>query len=88
MLLCRILDGTPALRGALCRGRGNLFSGERQADTDTAIAMCHTCSCLDTCKAWVESQPPNALSGVYGGRLHTHPSDGRYGVQNRTGTGH
>lgn len=76
-LMCAVLAGSPKLPGALCRGRGHLFAGDNLADTETAIAMCHTCPALTACRQWAESQPSTALSGVYGGRVHVHPSDGR-----------
>lgn len=46
-LLAAILRGAPALPGAACVGRAELFDGTDPASTETAIALCRY-----RCPAW------------------------------------
>jgi hypothetical protein len=65
------LAGIPALPGAACRNRHQLFDGVEPADVAEAVTICETeCPALAACAAWADSLPANSLSGVVAGELH------------------
>lgn len=72
-LLAAILAGIPALPGAACRDRWELFdastSGHHEA-AEAAVAICARCPVLTTCQAWAahdypQKRPAGVLAGVY-----------------------
>jgi len=77
------LGEVPALPGARCRGRTELFDAtihpERGGSIDDlqyarnrASDLCGACPALNRCRAWVDSLPPNQRPhGVIAGRLNT-----------------
>jgi hypothetical protein len=72
-LLGRILGGTVALPGALCRNHPALFSSDDPNDTAAAVDLCHRCPELTACRTWAANQ--RRLSGVVAGAVHQHPAD-------------
>jgi WhiB family transcriptional regulator, redox-sensing transcriptional regulator len=63
-LLEAILDGTPALRGALCAGFPEQFDApgdedaeDRRARLAVAVSCCRCCPALQECRAWVDGLP-------------------------------
>jgi hypothetical protein len=70
-LLAAILHGAPALPGAACVGRAELFDGTDPASTETAINLCrYRCTALAACERAANAAPHNSVSGVLAGRLH------------------
>jgi len=70
-LLAAILHSAPALPGAVCAGRSELFDGTDPASTETAINLCrYRCPALAACEPAADAAPPNAVSGVLAGRLY------------------
>lgn len=69
------LRAVPALPGARCRGRSELFDGADGLDGDrtrVAAALCQVCPALTACGAWAARQPENSLEGVVAGRLFVY----------------
>jgi hypothetical protein len=69
------LRSVPALPGAKCRGRAELFDGADGPDgarTRLAAAFCARCPALTACAAWAGRQPDNRLDGVVAGRLFAY----------------
>ncbi len=71
---------TPALPGALCRGKHALFDPAEPSDDHRvldqlhreAVALCDTCPALARCRSWIESLPAHKRpTGVVAGRLIT-----------------
>lgn len=78
----------PALPGARCRGRTELFDprhdGETTETTEArhrqAIGLCSGCRSFDPCRAWVTGLSPRARpAGVVAGRV--------YGPRSQSGGG-
>jgi hypothetical protein len=70
-LLVAILRGAPALPGAACVGRPELFDGTDPASTETAIALClYRCPALAAYERAANAAPRNTVSGVLAGRLY------------------
>ncbi|WP_369816626.1 hypothetical protein [Mycobacterium sp. E740] len=65
------LGGVPALPGAACRGRHDLFDGETTADRIAAERLCRdACPALGACRRWVASLPKSRRPvGVVAGRF-------------------
>lgn len=71
------LRAVPALPGARCRGRSELFDGADGLDGDrtrAAAALCQVCPALTACASWADRQPDNRLDGVVAGRLYAYAS--------------
>lgn len=79
--LLAALANTPALPGARCRLRSDLFdvdSGDARTETPSERAerhqaarnVCSTCPELNACRSWAESTHPGELSGIVGGDLY------------------
>lgn len=69
------LARVPALPGARCRGRAELFDGDDGPDgerTRRAAAVCQACPALTPCSRWADSQRANTLDGVIAGRLYRY----------------
>lgn len=64
------LAAVPRLEGAKCLRRWELFDSDQPDDVAAAIELCGRCPCAVRCRAFVDSQPPNSLSGVVAGELH------------------
>ncbi|MCF6386029.1 WhiB family transcriptional regulator [Mycobacterium sp. MBM] len=77
-LLAVVLRQLPALPGALCRNRSELFDSEEPADVATAVSLCERCPALDACRAWVTglSYPARPAGVVAGRRYHRRPRRG------------
>jgi WhiB family redox-sensing transcriptional regulator len=70
--LADAVGAAPALPGARCRGRSELFDAESVDDerTDYAITVCNRCPALAACREWVASLPPGKRPiGVVAGRV-------------------
>lgn len=77
------LGGIPALPGARCRGRHQLFDATIHSDRGgptarvndarrDALAVCASCPALEPCRTWVNSLPPRRRPhGVVAGTVHT-----------------
>lgn len=69
------LRTVPALPGARCRGRSDLFDSDDGLDGDRtrlAAALCARCPALTACSAWADRQGENTLDGVVAGRLFVY----------------
>lgn len=76
------LAGSPALPGARCRGKYDLFD-EAQPDEAAhvveqrhrqAAGLCQRCPSLDRCAEWLDSLPPRQRPpGVTAGRVRAAP---------------
>ncbi|WP_100465909.1 hypothetical protein [Mycobacteroides abscessus] len=66
-LLTELLRDSPALPGASCQGRGELFDGNPEYMA-TAVQLCHTCPAFGPCGAWADRQPRHRLSGIVAGQ--------------------
>lgn len=76
--LIAALAGAPALHGARCRGKSQLFddAAPREAPQvvaqrhDQALRLCAACGALDPCRDWVQSLAPSRRpSGVVAGQV-------------------
>jgi hypothetical protein len=66
-----VLRDTPALPGAACRTRSELFDADTDEQAAQAILVCQTaCPALARCEAWAASLPDNSFDGVVGGRRY------------------
>ena len=68
--------GALRMSGAACKGRSELFDWHplsdprREADLETALALCASCPVLSQCKRWVASlEWWQRLTGVVAGAL-------------------
>jgi WhiB family redox-sensing transcriptional regulator len=63
------LDGIPALPGAACKGKADLFEGRTDDDIDKAIQICGRCPSRQPCADWAASLPRNRVTGIVAGRV-------------------
>ncbi|WP_328856360.1 WhiB family transcriptional regulator [Williamsia herbipolensis] len=77
-LLARIFDELPALPGAACAGRPDLFDPADTRETAESVAsryraaaaVCASCPALTQCRAWADSLNRHRRpAGVVGGRI-------------------
>jgi hypothetical protein len=62
------LMGIPALPGARCKGRSDIWESDCPELVEYAINQCRTCPSLQPCRQFVESLPRRQQpSGVTGG---------------------
>jgi WhiB family redox-sensing transcriptional regulator len=65
------LRSIPALPGAKCVGRHELFESPDPGDIANAVELCSHCPARLPCAQWVESLPPTQRpAGVVGGRVY------------------
>ncbi len=73
------LRAFPALPGAACIGRHDLFdeqtpdesTGEARTRYAAAVAVCTDCPALDPCAAWFDGlRPRDRPVGIIAGRIH------------------
>lgn len=92
-LLIAILQGTPYLDGASCRGRAEVFDAAliegqgarpegRAAARAAAKQICAGCPALAQCADWVRATPEGRRpAGIIAGRTGGHPSFKRTAAQ-------
>jgi hypothetical protein len=63
------LTGVPDLHGGTCTTHlwPDLWQSGDLLDRQEAIRLCHTCTRMDDCLAWAQSQPN--INGVWGGQV-------------------
>lgn len=71
--LLTLVADTPALPGALCRGRAPAWDLSDLPSICRAMTACDRCPALARCRDWANSQPRSQLSGVIAGRLYEGP---------------
>ena len=78
------LGAIPALPGARCRNRSQLFDLRPDDDPTrpdaeaTALALCSRCPSLDRCRHWFDSLPPKQRPlGVIAGQVNLPAPVGR-----------
>lgn len=80
-LLKLILTDLPALPGAACVGRPELFDPAHRAELPADVAyrhraaarLCHACPVLDACRDWATTQPADD-GAVRAGVIPTPPA--------------
>ncbi len=74
--------GVPALPGAKCRGRSQLFDEQAKTEPHDVVEqrhaqaklLCTVCPAFDPCRRWLESlTPAKRPTGVVAGRVVARP---------------
>jgi hypothetical protein len=73
-LLAAVLREAPALPGALCRDRWELWDGADEYGAHRAMQICGRCPDLRPCRSWLDAQKRDAVTGVVAGQLVPHSS--------------
>jgi hypothetical protein len=69
------LAGIPALPGARCVGRSDIFDQyDCPASVELATSICDSCPALTACERWLDGlRPAQRPVGVVGGRVNRPP---------------